>query len=83
MGIRGSVLSLLIQFLSNRPNDVMVDGCWSKLVIVSGVQQGSVWGLSLFLLDTSDLFFNLIDYADDLTLMAVVPSSGVIVTVAE
>ena len=39
-GVGGSVLSTLIQFLSNRSQDVMVDGCTSKLVnVVSGVPQ--------------------------------------------
>ena len=43
-GIGGSVLSILTQFLSNRSQQVMVDGCRSKLVnVVSGVPQGSVW----------------------------------------
>ena len=64
----------------------MVDGCRSKLV-VGGVPQGSVSGLLLFLLYTSELFSNLenklISYADDSTLTAVVPSIGVIVAVAE
>ena len=55
--IGGSVLSILTQFLSNRSQHVMVDGCWSKLVnIVSGVLQGSVLGQLFFLLYTSELF---------------------------
>ena len=45
VGIRGSVLSILAQFLSNRSQQVMLDGCRSKLVNVgSGVPQGSVFG---------------------------------------
>ena len=81
MGIGGSVLSILTQFLSNRPQQVMVDGCLSKLVnVVSGVLQGSVLGPLLFLLYTSELFSivenKLIGYADDSTLMAVVQSPG-------
>ena len=38
VGIGGSVLSVLTQFLYNRPQYVLVDGCRSKLVnVVSGV----------------------------------------------
>ena len=44
VGIGGSVLSILTQFLSNRSQHFMVDGCLSKLVdVVSEVPQGSVW----------------------------------------
>ena len=65
-----------------------MDGCRSKLVnVVSGVPQGSVLGQLLFFQYTSELFSilenELIDYADDSTLMAVVPSPGVRVAVAE
>ena len=60
----------------------------NKLVdVVSGVPQGSVLGSLLFLLYTSVLFSilenKLIGYADDSTLMAVVPSPGVRAAVAE
>ena len=41
VGIGGSVLSIFKQFLSNRSQHVMVDGCRSKLVnVVSGVPHG-------------------------------------------
>ena len=88
VGIGGSVLSILTQFLSNQSQHVMVDGCRSKLInVVSGVPQGSVLGPLLFLLGTLEIFFilenKLIDYADDSTLMAVMPYPGVRVTVAE
>ena len=88
VGIGGSVLSVLTQFLSIRSQFVLADGCRSKLVnVVPGVPQGSVLGPFLFLLYTSELFSilenNLIGYADDSTLMAVVPSLGAKVTVAE
>ena len=34
VGIRRSVLSILTQFLSNRSQHVVVDGCRSKLVYI-------------------------------------------------
>ena len=59
-----------------------------KLVdVVSGVPHGSVLGQLLFLLYTSEHFSILenkpIGYADDSTLMAIVPSPSIRVTVAE
>ena len=82
--IGGSVLSILTQFLSNRSQHVIVDGCQSKLVnIVSGVPQGSVLSRLLFLLYTSKLFFILENKLIHSTLMAVMSSPGVRVAVAE
>ena len=88
VGIGGFVLSILTQFLSDRSQRVMVDGCKSKLVdVVSGVPHGSVLGKLLLFLCTSELFFilenKLIGYADDSTLIAVVPCPGLRVAVAE
>ena len=58
VGIGGSVLSILRQFLSNRSQHVMVDGCRSKLDnVVSGVPQRSALGPLLFLLHTTELFY--------------------------
>ena len=54
---------------------------------MSGVPQGSVWGPLLFLLDTLELFSilenELIGYADDSSLVAVIPSPCFRVTVEE
>ena len=76
--IGGSALSILTQFLSNRSRSKLVN-------VVSGVQLGSVFCPLLFLLYASDLFSilenTMIGYADDSTLIAVVPSPGVRVTV--
>ena len=87
VGIGGSVLSILTQFLSNRSQHVMVDGCRRKLVnVVSGVPLGSVLGPLLFsytLRSFTILENKLSGYADDSTLMAVVPSTGVRVAVVE
>ena len=82
------MLSVQTQFLSNRSQYVMVDGCLSKLVnMVSGVPQGSVLGSQLFLLYTAELFSivenKIYGYADDSTLVAIVPSLGERVAVSE
>ena len=81
------MLSILTQFLSILSQHFIVDGCRSKLVNFVSVQQGSVLGPLLFLLYASKLFSildnKLISYADNSTLMAVVPSPGVKVRVAE
>ena len=56
VGVTGSVLSVLTQFLSNRSQYIVMDSCRSKLVkMVSGVPLGSVLGPQLFLLYTAEL----------------------------
>ena len=88
VGVVCSVLSVLTQCLSNRSQYVVVGGCRSKLVnVVSGVSQGSVLCPLLFFLHTAKLFSvvenKLYGYADDSTLVAVVPSPGEKVAVSE
>ena len=83
-----SCLCILTQFLENRSQYVIVDGCKRKQVnVVSGVPQGGVLCHLLFLLYTSELFSilenKLIGDVDNYTLTAVVPSPSVWVTVAE
>ena len=79
------MLSVLTQSISQH---IMVGGCQSKLVnLVTGVLQGSLFGPLLFLLYTLEFLSllenELVGYADDSTLITVVPSPGIRVTVAE
>ena len=82
------MLSVLKQFLSNRSQYVVVDGCRSKLVnVVSGVPQGNVLGPQLFILYTAEIFSivenKLYGYDDDSILVAVRPYLGGRVAVTE
>ena len=88
VGVGGPVLSVLTQFLSNRSQYDVVDGCRSKQVnMLSGVPRGSGLGRQLFLLYTAELFSilenKLYGYADDSTLVAVEPSPGERLAVSE
>ena len=88
VGIGGSMLSILTQFLSNRSQHVIMDDYRSKLVnVISGVPQVGDFVPLLFVFYTSELLSilenKLIGYADDSTLMAVVLFGGVRVKVVE
>ena len=79
LGIGGPFLNILKEFLTNRKQRVVVNGHhgdWRS--VVSGVPQGSVLGPLLFILFTQDMWMGLenelIAYADDATLLAVIPS---------
>ena len=81
LGVCGVLLSIIREFLTNRTQRVAVDGKLSASVdVVSGVPQGSVLGPLLFILYTRGLFplveNNLISYADDCSLFAVIPNPG-------
>ena len=76
------MLSILTQFLSNRSQHFMDDGCRGRLVnVISGAPQGRVWGPLLFLMYTSELLYILQNkwtgYADDSTLKVGVLFPGV------
>ena len=80
-GVGGPLLSVLSQFLCGRKQRVRVDGSCSAYVdVVSGVPQGSVLGPLMFILYTSDMFDlvsnQLVGYADDTTLYAVIPKAS-------
>ena len=72
-GISGQISGLISSFLSNRQLRVVLDGKSSQEYPVNaGVPQGSILGLTLFLLNINDLpddvICNIAIYADDTTL---------------
>ena len=92
VGIGGRVLNILTDFLTDRQQRVVVDGSFSPFSrVYSGVPQGSVLGPLLFILYTSDMWFDITNkmlaYADDTSLYAQVPSpamrQGVAASLAE
>ena len=88
VGISGKVLSILTEFLTNRQQRVVVDGCFSPYSkVYSGVPQGSVLGPLLFILYSSDMWFNITNkilaYADDTSLYAHVPTPAMRVGVSD
>ena len=88
VGIQGSVLSVLTQFLSNWPQYIIVDGCLSKLFnVVLGVTQESVFMSEVVtpehhraVIHSGNKLYN---YAYDSTLVTVVPFPGERVAVTE
>ena len=88
MGVGSSEMLFLTQFISNRPQYVVVDRCSSKLVnVISGVPQRSVLGPQLLLLYSMDIFSilknMLYGYAGNSTLVAIVPCPGERVVLTE
>ena len=88
LGVGGPFLSILTEFLSNRLQRVVVDGQFNEYIkVISGVPQGSVLGLLLFILYNHDMWFGLenmlVSYADDATLLARIPPPNVRFDVAE
>ena len=80
LGVGGSVLGILSDFLAERKQRVSVDGCFSEFSpVLSGVPQGSVLGPLLFIIFTADMWSDIesiiVSYADDTTLYVVIDSA--------
>ena len=73
-GVKGIAYSLIQSYLTQRQQIVLYNGCNSeKMLITTGVPQGSVLGPFLFLICINDLplcsiLFEMIMYADDTTI---------------
>ena len=83
-GISGNLLSWITDFLYQRLQRVTVDGTHSKWCrVMSGVPQGSVLGLLLFVIYINDLSenidCNIKQYADDTKLYAIIKNDNDIV----
>ena len=79
LSIGGPFLNILMDFLTDRKQHLVVDGHYGEWrSVISGVPQGSVLGPLLFILYTHDTWIRLenqlVAYADDATLIAVMPS---------
>ena len=80
IGVRQNVFSLLASYLSDRYLFVVANGQESSLYpVTAGVPQGGVWSTTLFNLYVRHLPSRLIScllvsYADDSTLLKVIPT---------
>ena len=88
MGIGGTFLNIIVEFLTGRRQRVVVDGqCSDYRNVIFCVHQGSVLGTLLFILYASDMWSGLenrlVAYADDATLFASVPSPHMMSFIAD